>query len=50
MKGVTEMRRKELKIFTRFKGIETLTRKEFLENLDLGLYDGVSIEIIETYY
>ena len=44
------MKTKELKIFTRHHGIEIITRKEFIENLDIGIYDGQTIEIIETNY
>lgn len=42
------MKIKTIKIFTSGAGLENLTRKEFMENLDMGLYDGVTIEIIEA--
>lgn len=35
-------------IFTPHKGLEELTKNEFIENLTLGFYDGVKVEIIET--
>ena len=35
-------------IFTPSKGLEELTKNEFIENITLGLYDGVKVEIIET--
>ena len=42
------MKIKTIKIFTKHAGLETLTREEFLDNLDHGLYDGVTIEIVEA--
>lgn len=42
------MKYQTVKIFTKENGIEKLTRKEFTENLDLGVYDGRTIEIVET--
>ena len=39
------MKIKEITIFT-MNGLETLDRKTFIENLDLGLYDGQKIEIV----
>lgn len=41
------MKIKEITIFTR-NGLETLDRKTFIENLDLGTYDGDKIEIVEV--
>lgn len=43
----TSMKIKEITIFTR-NGLETLDRKTFIENLDLGIYDGDKLEIVET--
>jgi hypothetical protein len=39
---------KTIKIFRSGVGLETLDRKTFIENLDMGLYDGQKIEVIET--
>lgn len=40
------MRAKTIKIFISGQGLQVLTRKEFVENLDLGVYDGLQIEIV----
>jgi hypothetical protein len=37
-----------IQIFVPHKGLQTLTKAEFMDNLRLGVYDGVTIEIIET--
>ena len=42
------MKVKKLKIYTKAKGLEEIDRKEFLENLDYGVYDGQTIEIVKT--
>lgn len=42
------MKIKSLKIFISGQGLQDLTRKEFIENLDMGLYDNNKIEIVET--
>lgn len=42
------MRAKTIKIFISGQGLQELTRKEFIENLDLGLYDGINIEIVKV--
>lgn len=42
------MKIKEITIFRSGIGIETLDRKTFIENLDLGIYDGDKLEIVET--
>lgn len=39
------MKIKEITIFTR-NGLETLDRKTFIENIDLGIYDGEKLEIV----
>ena len=44
------MKLKRIKIFTKAGGLEELSRKEFLENLDYGIYDGQTIEIVKTEY
>ena len=44
------MKIKRVKIFTKAGGLEELSRKEFLENLDMGVYDGQTIEIVECEY
>jgi hypothetical protein len=51
VRGITKkgdpMKIKEITIFT-MNGLETLDRKTFIENLDLGVYDGMKVEIIEA--
>ena len=42
------MKIKEIKLFIKGSGLETLDRKTFVENLDLGIYDGRTIEILKT--
>jgi hypothetical protein len=44
------MKIKRVKIFTKAGGLEELSRKEFLENLDMGVYDGQTIEIVKCEY
>jgi hypothetical protein len=44
------MKFKTITIFTSGIGLQKLTRKEFIENLDLGLYDKTKIEIVEMGY
>lgn len=39
---------KTIKIFRSGTGLETLDRKTFIENLDMGVYDGQKIEVVET--
>lgn len=42
------MKAKTITIFISGQGLQQLTRKEFIENLDLGLYDGINIEIVKV--
>lgn len=42
------MKIKTITIFRSGIGFETLDRKTFIENLDLGVYDGMKVEIIEA--
>ena len=44
------MKLKTITIFTPGIGLQKLTRKEFIENLDLGLYNKTKIEIVEMGY
>jgi hypothetical protein len=44
------MKFKTIKIFVSGIGLQKLTRKEFIENLDSGLYDKTKIEIVEMGY
>lgn len=37
-----------IEIFTPYKGLQTLTIEQFMENLRLGCYDGSKVEIIKT--
>lgn len=44
------MKFENIKIFIKGRGLETLDRKTFIENLDLGIYNGETIEILGTEY
>lgn len=44
------MKFKTITIFTSGIGLQKMTRKEFIENLDLGLYDKTKIEIVGMDY
>lgn len=44
------MKAKEITIFTKENGLETLDRKTFIENFDLGVYDGRTVEFVEAKY
>ena len=37
-----------IEIFTPYKGLQTLTKAQFMENLRLGCYDGTKVEIVKT--
>lgn len=39
---------KTITIFISGQGLQELTRKEFVDNLDYGIYDGSKIEIVRV--